>query len=87
MRVCAVTEDPIFDNCQYVPGISDGAPVSTAAPPSLCPPGDVSCLMTGKDASQRLRKDRNSALYRDPILDNPIVWVGLAVALVILLKR
>lgn len=87
MKVCAVNEDPIFDGCRYVPGISDGAPVSTAAPPTLCPPGDISCMMTGPSAVERLRRDPNSDLYQHPIFGNPIVWVGVAAALVILLKR
>lgn len=80
-RVCAANEDPIFDGCVYVP------PSTNVYPAGLCPPGDPSCVMTGPSALERLRRDPSSDLYQHPIFSSPIVWIGLAAALVILMKR
>jgi hypothetical protein len=78
MKVCATTEDPLWDDCQWVPGVSDA---SSAPLSNLCAPGDAACLMTGKPALNLLKKPSAG------LLENPIVLAGIAIALVVLLKK
>lgn len=72
--VCSAGEDPEFDNCTLANATS--APLS-----NLCAPGDAACLMTGKPALNLLKKPSTD------LLENPIVLAGIAIALVVLLKR
>lgn len=73
MRVCAVDEDPEFDNCTL-------ASASSAPLNNLCVPGDATCLMTGKPALNLIKRPEG-------ILDNPIVLIGAVVALIVWMKR